>query len=81
VVQNEMDWWTHNDITAPCEIDRILVTIDETTWANRDEIANVCPIDESALAPGSDREPPVDATLGNPDGFVIAEAGPGRARR
>jgi hypothetical protein len=40
-----MDWWTHNHTTLPDEIDRILVTIDETTWANRDEIANAyaCP--------------------------------------
>jgi len=38
-MQAALDWWTANNDSPAYAIRRILVAIDETTWATRDEIA------------------------------------------
>jgi hypothetical protein len=61
-VQKAMHWWAHNHTTVPYEIHRILVAIDETTWASRPEIAERL------------RLPSDELDLGTPYGDALATA-------
>jgi len=51
--QAAMRWWMHNHVTVPYEIHRILVTVDETTWASRPEIAERLHLPSDELDPGT----------------------------
>jgi hypothetical protein len=44
-MQAVADWWAQHHTTEPHEIHRILVAVDDTTWATRDEITQRLAID------------------------------------
>lgn len=46
------DWWTQHHTSDLYEIHRILVAIDDTTWATRDEIAQRLKLPAADLQPG-----------------------------
>ncbi len=50
-MQAALDWWTEHHTTTPYQIHQILVAIDETTWATRDEIAQRLNLDPNGLEP------------------------------
>ena len=51
-MQSVTDWWTQHHTTTTYEIHRILVAVDHTTWATRDEIAQRLNLPPDDLQPG-----------------------------
>jgi hypothetical protein len=52
-MQAALDWWTEHHTSAQYEIHRILVAIDDTTWATRDETAHRLGLGTDDLEPGA----------------------------
>ena len=60
-MQAVADWWTRHHTSATYEIHRILVAVDDTTWATRDEIAQRLKLAPADLQPGGPAADGLDA--------------------
>ena len=60
-MQAVADWWAQHHTSTPYEIHRILVAIDDTTWATRDEIAQRLNLPPTDLQPGTRAADALDA--------------------
>jgi hypothetical protein len=52
-MQAALDWWTEHHTSTPYQIHRILVAVDETTWATRQEIAHRLKLGSHGLERGT----------------------------
>lgn len=60
-MQAVTDWWTRCHASTAYEIHRILIAIDDTTWATRDEIAHRLRLPPADLQPGGPAADALDA--------------------
>ena len=64
-MQAVADWWTQHHTRTTYEIHRILVAVDDTTWATRDEIAQRLKLPPADLQPGGTAVHALDAAAGH----------------